>query len=101
MLIQHRRTDSGQQIYDSSKAISVSEENLHDIKFCRICFQNGVDDTFSDNPFISPCKCIGVLKDAHQECLNFWINSQLEKQEKGEDIDEIICALCKTPIAYE
>jgi len=42
-----------------------------DVTCCWICF-----DDDSKEPYISPCNCIGSLKNIHLTCLKSWMNSK-------------------------
>ena len=60
-------------------------------KTCRVCFETGTVSM----KLISPCKCTGSVKYIHEECMKTWIVSQYE------DIEEVKCEICKTPLLME
>lgn len=41
---------------------------------CRICLS---EDNESDNPLLSPCKCIGGCRYVHKFCLQTWLKSKI------------------------
>ena len=51
---------------------------------CRICLED-------EEPFISPCDCIGTMKDVHEICLIRWMRTK-------ENLD---CEVCHVPLLLE
>jgi hypothetical protein len=44
------------------------------INACRICVS---DDSETENPLITPCKCSGTMRHIHLECLRDWLKSKI------------------------
>ena len=40
---------------------------------CRICLD---DEETPDNPFLTPCKCIGSVRFIHLDCFRSWLSSK-------------------------
>ena len=55
---------------------------------CRFCFSEEQDE---NNPFISPCLCIGSVKYVHRDCLSRWRAVVTIERHKA------ICQACNTP----
>jgi hypothetical protein len=48
-----------------------SEKSLPDVPVCRICL---MEDNDTDNPLITPCKCLGSMGFIHHACLKTWFH---------------------------
>jgi hypothetical protein len=55
---------------------------------CRFCLMNDVE---KENPFLSPCNCIGTLRYVHRQCLDNWRNLTTVPDNRR------LCQLCLTP----
>lgn len=73
------------------KSNSDSEKNS-----CRICL---VEDSFSDNPLVSPCNCSGTMKYLHIKCLQNWLRTKLKVQTHSQFLliewRKFECDLCQ------
>lgn len=61
---------------------------------CRICLS---DVQEKENPFVSPCKCMGTLKYVHIKCLQSWIHAKSNSSQNASVFIQkhIECELCK------
>ena len=67
-----------------------------DARQCRICLD---EEASGQNPFITPCKCIGSVRWIHLDCLREWLKSKKQQQyHNGVHSfywEELTCELCK------
>ena len=59
-----------------------SERRMRVMKVrCRICLEEGDNNTGEGNEFISPCKCNGNLEYVHENCIALWIRKNCNEDE--------------------
>jgi hypothetical protein len=72
-----------------------------DLPFCRFCWAN---ETCSDNPLLSSCKCRGGVQFIHFSCLKEWIKTKRNQREQSHlssyYYKSFECEICKTPYPY-
>ena len=77
---------------------SVSRTSI--IECCRFCLS---DENCEDNPLVSPCNCMGSMKNVHLLCMQEWLRSKMQiKQNKVCTTflwKKFECELCKTPFS--
>ncbi|CAG9328907.1 unnamed protein product [Blepharisma stoltei] len=66
---------------------------------CRICLSN---TNSKENPLISPCHCIGTMKNIHVGCLQEWLTNKVivNRLQKATSYywGELSCEICKAPL---
>jgi hypothetical protein len=84
-----------------SEDLEISIPNERDAGICRICLSN---DSDSNNPLISPCKCAGSMKFIHLLCLRQWLNSRMISRNTENCVSfswkSIDCEICKSIIPF-
>jgi hypothetical protein len=61
--------------------IAINEQNVINSSresgiVCRICLEEEDVKNPGENPFITPCKCIGSMKYIHVTCLRDWLDAK-------------------------
>lgn len=99
--------DSIKQHYNHMKINPIAEEikrsteNLESSsasvnKACRICLS---DVSTDEDPLITPCGCMGSVKFVHLGCIQTWIKSRLNVEERNHIVSifwkNLSCELCK------
>ena len=77
------------------------EEVKSDVAVCRICLEE--EDVHSgENPFITPCGCLGSMRQIHVRCVREWLDAKKQSQKVGGVYshywEELSCELCKEPL---
>jgi len=54
----------------SDNASSISKQSG---MVCRICLE---EEGTSENPFITPCKCVGSVRHIHVQCVREWLDNK-------------------------
>lgn len=66
---------------------------------CRICLE---EEETKQNPFITPCKCIGSVRFIHLDCFKSWLGSKkLVNYNDGVTSffwEDLKCDLCKSSL---
>jgi len=64
-----------------------------DVPTCYMCFDE--EDT-TENPMITPCKCLGDTRYVHVECLRKWHTAEADNQICFLSSVDATCSVCKT-----
>ena len=83
-------------------AVSAKSAALESGKVCRICLDEENEQDPGENPFITPCGCIGSMRFIHVQCVREWLDAKKQSQ-KLDGIfsyywEELSCELCKEPL---
>lgn len=69
---------------------------------CRICLEDEDPNDMGENPFITPCSCIGSMKYIHVQCVREWLDNRKQQQQLDGVFsyywEELSCELCKSPL---
>ena len=90
------RTENSEDSSDAEAEKSQSKRGpfpTGDSPVCYMCF-DGEED--SDNPLITPCKCIGDTKYVHVECLRKWHTAEADNQICFLSSVDATCSVCKS-----
>lgn len=98
------RTLHNQELSDNTQDSDDSflqENNEKEKGVCRICLS---DDSTTQNPLISPCKCIGSMKYIHLGCLQKWIASRMVVRNTSNCMTyswkSMDCEICKSSFPF-
>eukprot|EP00573_Skeletonema_grethae_P002614 CAMPEP_0201688380 /NCGR_PEP_ID=MMETSP0578-20130828/2134_1 /ASSEMBLY_ACC=CAM_ASM_000663 /TAXON_ID=267565 /ORGANISM="Skeletonema grethea, Strain CCMP 1804" /LENGTH=777 /DNA_ID=CAMNT_0048172673 /DNA_START=272 /DNA_END=2605 /DNA_ORIENTATION=- len=64
-----------------------------DVPTCYMCFD---DEDTTENPLITPCKCLGDTRYVHVECLRKWHTAEADNQICFLSSVDATCSVCKT-----
>jgi E3 ubiquitin-protein ligase DOA10 len=79
--------------------IDTSDDSHH----CRFCWGQ---DTSTENPIMTPCKCAGSVGLIHYDCLKRWLETKVNiKSHNNNSVKSYIwktfeCEICKSPYPY-
>jgi hypothetical protein len=84
---------------DVAEDTRLNETSMTADTHCKICFS---DEFTTENPLITPCQCVGSVKNVHLDCLRSWLATKTVSRERGHaktyHLKGLNCELCKTKL---
>jgi len=86
-------TDGDNSDDSSQEGDPRSTNSPADVPTCYMCFD---DEDTTENPLITPCKCLGDTRYVHVECLRKWHTAEADNQICFLSSVDATCSVCKT-----